>query len=414
VRQPTIAIVGGSLGGLRSAEQLRIAGHIGPITVFGAEPHLPYTRPPLSKEVLADPTVTDVEAMLTRLVFRRRAVVDDVEFRLGAEVVSADLASGTLTLSDGTGARYHGLVVATGLRPRRLHVPGPVAGRHTLRTIEDCLTLRAALTPGSRVVVVGAGFIGSEAACTLAGLGHHVTVIEPTGPPMNQAIGTELAAAVRRHHEAAGIEFVIGPGVAGFHGSAALDPGEPLHHGQERLTGVSLTDGTTVEADVVVESVGSVCNTEWLEGNGLDLSDGVLVDNGLAVAEFPSVVVVGDVARFPNPLFDNLPRRVEHWSMPTDTAKRAAATLAARLRGDEPDPTPFVPVPSFWSDQLDLRLQSFGSPGLGEEVRIEGDLRDLTAGVLTTHYRGGRHVGTIAVNLPAARQRGLRQAFVEA
>jgi len=155
-----------------------------------------------------------------------------------------------------------------------------------------------------------------------------------------------------------------------------------------------------------------VCNTEWLAGNGLDLTDGVLVDNHLLVDGAVRVVAVGDVARFPNPLFDDIPRRVEHWSMPTDTAKRAAATLVARLAGEMPDPAPFAPVPSFWSDQLDLRFQSFGSPALADDVRVEeGDPDHLTAGVLATYHREGRHVGTLAVNLSPARQRDLRNAF---
>lgn len=395
-----VAVVGGSLAGLRAAEQLRIAGHTGPLTVYSAEAHPPYNRPPLSKEVLADPDLADAEAMVARLAFRRRAVVEDVDFRLGVDVAAADLATGKLTLGDGTGEGFDGLVVATGLRPRRLGCPGPVAGRHVLRTVEDCLDLRADLAPGSRVVVIGAGFIGCEAACTLTTLGHRVTVVEPTGAPMNRVIGPDLAAAVQQHHEAAGIAFVIGPGVSAFTGT-------------DRVTGVTLDDGTHLPADLVVEAVGSVCNTEFLADNpGLDLTDGVLTDNRLAVVGVSNAVAVGDVARFPNPLFDDVPRRVEHWSIPTDTAKRAAATLAARLCGDEPDPTPFAPVPSFWSDQLDLRFQSFGSPALGPDIRLEeGDLDHLTAGVLTTHHRDGQHVGTIALNLPPARQRQLREAF---
>lgn len=401
---PRVAIVGGSLAGLRAAEQLRQAGHTGPVTVYGAEPHPPYNRPPLSKEVLADPSVTDTEAMVARLAFRRRTTVEDVDFRLGTEVFSVDLRAGrlhwmTVDERDGSDA-FDGLVVATGLTPRRLGVPGPLVGRHVLRSIADCLALRAALAPGSRVVVVGAGFIGCETACTLATAGHAVTVVEPTGAPMNRVLGTALADAVQRHHEAAGISFVIGPGVRAF-------------GGEGRVTHVLLDDGRRLAADVVVEAVGSQPTTGWLHGNGLDLSDGVLTDNRLAVLGAERTVAVGDVARFPNPLFDDVPRRVEHWSIPTDTAKRAAPTLVALLRGEEPDALPFAPIPSFWSDQGDLRFQSFGSPALGEEVRVaEGDLDDLTGGLLTTHHRAGRHVGTVAVNLPPARQRGLRDAFV--
>jgi 3-phenylpropionate/trans-cinnamate dioxygenase ferredoxin reductase subunit len=394
-----IAVVGGSLAGLRAAEQLRAAGHTGPVTVLGAEPHLPYNRPPLSKEVLADPEAAEPSALAQRLKFRRRANTEDVEFSLGDPVVSADVVAGTLVTASGRGVGYDGLVVATGLHPRRLSAPGPAAGRHVLRTVEDCHGLRSALLPGARVVVVGAGFVGCEVAATLRTLGHDVTVVEPAGPPMTRVLGAELATAVQRHHEAAGIRFVLGVGVAGFTGDA-------------RVAGVVLGSGAILPAEVVVEAVGSVCNTDWLAGNGLDLADGVRTDNHLLVAGAARVVAVGDVARFPNPLFDDTPRRVEHWSIPTDTAKRAAATLVAQLAGETPDPSPFAPVPSFWSDQLDLRFQSFGSPALADEVRVEeGDPERLTAGVLATYHCDGRHVGTLAVNLSPARQRDLRNAF---
>lgn len=398
---PTVVVVGASLAGLRAAEQLRAAGHTGSITVFGAEDHPPYNRPPLSKDVLADPELTDAEAMLGRLTFRRRASTADVDFRLGVEVTGANLAARTLELAGADQVGFDGLVVATGLRPRRLTLPGPAAGRHVLRSLADCLELKGALTQvtAGRIVVIGAGFIGCETACTLAALGHRVTVVEPTGAPMNRVLGAELAAGVQRHHETAGIDFVIGPGVAGF-------------TGDERVTGVELSDGTHLPAELVIESVGSACNSEWLAGNeGLDLSDGVLVDNHLEAA--PAVVAVGDVARFPNPLFDDIPRRVEHWSIPTDTAKRAAATLTARLRGDALDPTPFAPIPSFWSDQGALRFQSFGSPALADEVRFtEGDPAALLDGVLASYLRDGRVVGSIAINLPPARQRGMREELL--
>ncbi|MCB0906459.1 MAG: FAD-dependent oxidoreductase [Nocardioidaceae bacterium] len=400
-----VAVVGGSLAGLRAAEQLRAAGHAGPITVFSAEPHPPYNRPPLSKEVLADPDLADADAMVARLAFRRRASVEDVDFRLGADVRRADLAAGELTWVGPDGQEgadpFDGLVAATGLLPRRLTAPGPAAGRLVLRTVGDCLALRAEIADRPRrVVVVGAGFVGCETACTLAARGHDVTVVEPTGAPMNRVLGAALAEAVQRHHEQHGLRFVIGPGVRGY---AGID----------RVTGVELDDDSVLFADLVIEAVGSVAATGWLQGNGLDLSDGVLTDNAMAVVGADRAVAVGDVARFPNPLFDDVPRRVEHWSMPTDTAKRAAPTLVALLRGDRPDAAPFAPIPSFWSDQGALRFQSFGSPALGDEVRLEeGDLDDLTSGVLTTHHRGGRHVGTVAVNLTPARQRGLRDAFV--
>ncbi|MBD9736138.1 FAD-dependent oxidoreductase, partial [Streptomyces sp. H28] len=320
-----IAVVGASLAGLRTAEQLRAAGHTGPVTVLGDERHQPYNRPPLSKELLSAPDRPAPEELHAKVAFRRRASVADVDFRLGLPVVEADLGRGRLTLEDGSAVTFDGLVAATGLRPRRLGLPGPAAGRYALRTLDDCVALRGVLGAGRRVVVVGAGFIGCEVAATALRLGCRVTVVEPTGAPMNRVLGDVLARAVQRHHESAGIAFVLGRSLAGFTGDA-------------RVSGVELDDGTRLDADVVVEAVGCVPNTEWLAGNaGLDLSDGVRCDNRMLADGSDRLVAAGDVARFPNPLFDDVPRRVEHWSIPADTARRAAATLTALLAGDAPD-----------------------------------------------------------------------------
>ena len=481
-----VVIAGAGLGGLRAAEQLRAAGHAGPITVIGAEPHLPYNRPPLSKELLAhelpgagepgtgENSTDDVAALHARVVFRRRPSVADVEFRLGATVAAADLDGRVLTLADGAAVRFDGLVVATGLRPRRLGVPGPGgpgSGRHVIRTLDDCAALRADLrvllcsarTP--RVVVVGGGFVGCEVACTARAFGCDVTVIEPAGPPMLRVLGEELATAVQRHHERAGIRFLTGVAVLAYTGLAytglaytglaytGLAYTGLGGAGGQRVTGVVVGDGVgpggaepagtvipggpisggpalagaVLPADIVVEAVGSVPNTEWLAGTGLDISDGVLVDNSLAPTSsmgtsstgatsttLPGalVVAVGDIARFPNPLFDDVPRRVEHWSMPTDTARRAAATLVAGLSGAAEATGPFGPIPSFWSDQGELRMQSFGSPTLADDIRItEGDPRDPRAGLLAEYCQCGRNVGSVAVNLQPSRQRELRAAL---
>lgn len=400
-----VVVVGGSLGGLRAAEQLRAAGHDGPVTVVGEEPWLPYNRPPLSKEVLADPGDHDPARLHAGIAFRRRASVGDVDFRLGRRVVSSDLARRTVTLDDGSVLTYDGLVVATGLRARRLAVPGPTTGRHVVRTLDDACALRAALAGATRVVVVGAGFVGCETAASLHKLGVPVTVVHPEPVAFEPALGREVGAAVQRHLEAAGITFHSGVGVAAYAGAGAV-------------AGVLLDDGRLLESGLVVEAVGSVCNTEWLEGNGLDLTDGVLTDNDLRVVGAERVVAVGDVARFPNPLFGAelgaRPRRVEHWSMPTDTAKRAAATLVADLTGTTTSgtETPFAPTPSFWSDLLDLRLQAYGSPSLGPEVRLEeGDLARLGDGAVVTYHHDASLVGVLAVNIPPARLRALRDRF---
>ncbi|MGX1472765.1 UNVERIFIED_CONTAM: 3-phenylpropionate/trans-cinnamate dioxygenase ferredoxin reductase subunit [Streptomyces canus] len=373
-----IVVAGASLGGLRAAEQLRAAGWRDRITVVGDEPHMPYNRPPLSKEVLAG------KAPFASLAFTPKAAAADVEWRLGARIVASRLTERTVSLEDGSVLPYDGLVVATGMRPRRLRCPGPLTGRHTVRTIDDAQGLRDELTRrGARVVVVGAGFIGCEIAATAVALGvAEVTVVDPLPLPMVGPLGELLGRALLKRHEERGVRFVLGTGVSGF-------------EGEDRVTGVVLSDGTVLEADVVVESVGSVANTEWLDGNGLDLTDGVLTDASLRVGGRPEVVAVGDVARFPNARYDGVPRRVEHWSIPTDTAKHAAKTLVGT------DPGPFAPLPTFWSDQHEFRLQSFGAPLLGrDDVRIlDGD---PAGDVLAGYHTGGRLVGVVALGGHAA------------
>ncbi|MEV5703662.1 FAD-dependent oxidoreductase [Actinoallomurus sp. NPDC052274] len=379
-----VVVAGASLGGLRAAEQLRAAGWTGAITVVGDEPHMPYNRPPLSKEVLAG------KAPFESLAFTPKASAADVEWRLGTRVASARLAERVVALDDGEELPFDGLVVATGMRPRRLPCPGPLAGRHTVRTLADARAFREELTrPGARLVVVGAGFIGCEVAATAVGLGvAEVTVVDPLPLPMVGPLGETLARALLDRHRARGVRFALGTAVAGF-------------TGEDRVTGVLLGDGSVLPADVVVESVGSVANTEWLDGNGLDLSDGVLTDEHLRVGGLPYVVAVGDVARFPNARYDGMPRRVEHWSIPTDTAKHAAKTLAAHLTGADAVPAPFAPLPTFWSDQHDFRLQSFGVPALGrDDVRVlDGD---LDGDVLVGYHRDGLLVGVVALGGHAA------------
>ncbi|WP_244164836.1 NAD(P)/FAD-dependent oxidoreductase [Streptomyces silaceus] len=376
-----IAVVGASLGGLRAAEQLRAAGWRGAITVFGDEPHLPYNRPPLSKEVLAG----DAPAEGTEL--RRRASVDDVQWHLGTAVAAADLAARTLTLADGAVHAYEGLVAATGVRPRRL----PFAGgprRHVVRTLEDSAALRVRLVEGARVLVIGSGFIGCEVAATARTAGCAVTVVAPEAEPMALAVGDDLARALRRRHEAQGVRFLMGRLVADLTATHAV-----------------LDDGTEVAADVVVEAVGSLPNTEWLAATeGLDLGDGILCDAQLRIGGLAHAVAVGDVARFPNPRYGPLPRRVEHWSIPGDSARHAARTLVAGLNGAEgPEPAPFAPLPSFWSDQFALRLQSFGQPALADRTRLlEGDPASADGDLLYGYYQGDRLIGVAALGGPAA------------
>ncbi len=347
-----VVIVGAGLGGLRAAETLRAAGYAGAITVVGDEAYLPYNRPPLSKEALAGGI--DVAS----LEFRRKPIVDDVRWLLGTTVVGSDLAARTVTLSDGTALAFDGLVAASGIRPRRLPIPGPADGRFALRTAADALAVREYLTPGAVVIIMGAGFIGCEAAATAIKLGCTVHVVALDEEPMIRPLGAELGAAMRRRHEARGVHFHLGQTIDSFAGA-------------DRVRSVSLSDGTELPADIVIEAVGSVANTEWLRGNELDLSDGLLTDSSMQVhTALAPLVAVGDLARHPNGHFGGVPRRIEHWNIPTETAKRAGPTLAAILRGEEPDRSPFLAMPAFWSDQYEFTLQSFGMPGIADRVEV--------------------------------------------
>lgn len=393
-------VVGASMGGLRAAEAVRKAGFAEQILVIGDEPHMPYNRPPLSKEALL-PAGSPAQAATSTarsLAFRIARAAQDIDWRLDATVVRADLAARTVTLVDGETLSYTGLVIATGLSPRRLPLPGPRLGRHAIRTVDDVSALRAALLSGTRLVVVGAGFIGCEVAAVARGAGLEVDVVAPEGVPIERPLGAALGKALQRRHESHGVRFHLGRLPVRF-------------GGVDRVTSVVLDDGTELAADVVVEAIGCVPNTQWLDGTGLDLTDGVLCDNLLRVEGRPDVVACGDLARFPNPLFDRTPRRVEHWTMVNDTAKRAGSSLGRHLVGAAPDPSRFAPIPSFWSDQYDLRLQSFGAVGLGAgDVRVlEGD---LDAEVAVGYHREGHLTGVVLIGL-ADRYQHYRALFAD-
>ena len=385
----TVVIVGAAMGGLRTAEALRKSGYCEALVMMGDETHLPYNRPPLSKDVLS--TTVSHEAV----AFPVRAEVADVTWMLGSAVTSVDLSAHTVTTQLGVSQGWSALVIATGLRPRRLDLP-PLAGRHAVRSLDDAIALRAELRPGARVVVAGSGFLGCELAATATKLGCMVTVVTPSEEPMVRPLGRQLAGELRRRLEIEGVEFVTSTSLDGL-------------VGVDSLTHVIVSGGREIRADVLVEAIGSDCNTEWLAGSGIDLSDGVLADNALRVISTEGevhhdVVVVGDVARFPNPMFDHVPRRIEHWSIPTDTGKRAGAVLAAHLRNDGSSAdivaTEFAPMPSFWSHQFDVALQAYGLPGLADETRIlEGDLQGKVA---IGYFRAGVMVGVVGVGLKAA------------
>jgi len=378
-----VVVAGAGVAGLRAAEAIRKAGFTGEIVVVGEEPRMPYNRPPLSKDGIG------AEFDASTLPFRMSKAAGGVEWRLGARVTAADLAGRTVTLADGTRLDWDGLVAATGVRSRRLTLPGPEAGRHAIRTLDDLEGLRKDLDRARRIVVVGGGFIGCEVAAAAVKRGLSVTVVEPEPLPMLRPLGPELAAALLRRHEAHGVEFRLGTAPVGFDGAS-------------RAESVLLSDDTAVAADVVVESVGSLLNTEWLDGNGLDLRNGVLTDDRLRVigrddAGRDDVVAAGDIARFPHPLFAGVTQRAEHWTVATETARHAGAALGRHLSGGDPAAGgPFTAVPTFWSDQYEMRIQSFGVTGLYDARVLEGD---PDGDVAIGYHRDGRLAGVVLIGL---------------
>jgi NADPH-dependent 2,4-dienoyl-CoA reductase/sulfur reductase-like enzyme len=376
------------MGGLRAAEALRNNGFDGQITVIGEEAHAPYNRPPLSKEVLAKEVTHDAVA------FKLRAQVEDVIWNLGDPATSLDLAKQVVTTASGKTFEYDGLVIASGLRPRVLDLPnGKVSGRHTVRTLDDAIGLRADLVPGAQVVVAGAGFIGCEVAATARGLGCEVTNVAIDSFPMIRPLGEELAAELQRRHESKGVDFRLQRGIKDLTGT-------------DSLSGVILDDGDFLEATVLVEAISSHCNVEWLANTNIDISNGVLADSALRAVTtdgdtVEGVYVVGDLARFANPLFDDEARRIEHWNIPTETGKRVGAVLSAYLaEADnfaELAAQPFMPLPSFWSDQYDMKIQGFGMPGLADRYElVAGELSDE---LVMGYFKGEILIGVVGIGM---------------
>ena len=388
-----VVIVGASMGGLRAAEALRRFGYAGPITAIGDEAYPPYNRPPLSKEVLAG------EVSHEAVAFPQRAATEDVNWVLSRRAMSADLEHSTVTDDSGSVHEYSALIIATGLRPKRLQVEnGDLRGRHAVRTLDDAITLRAALAPGAKVVILGAGFIGCEIAATARKLGCDVTVVAPGVHPIIRPLGLELAKELQRRHEEQGVGFRMKTSVVDL-------------VGVDEVAGVIIDSGEVLPCEVFVEAIGSDCNDEWLEGNDLDLSNGVLTDNNmLAVrkdgSSWPNVYALGDIARFANPVFDHVARRVEHWNIPTDTAKR----VGQHFNGQANDV--FAPIPSFWSDQYDMHILAYGLLALADEIKlIDGAIDgDCVFG----YYRDGKMVGVCGIGMRSVVQSFRKEFILEA
>jgi NADPH-dependent 2,4-dienoyl-CoA reductase/sulfur reductase-like enzyme len=348
-----IVIVGASLAGLRAAQAIRKAGHDGPVVVVGAEPHLPYTRPPLSKELLhseAEPALACDDL--------------DVEWRLGTTATGLDLARRELELGDER-LRYDRLLIATGTRAR----PWPGAASRddahgrvfTLRDLDDALALKAALSRATSLAVIGAGFIGCEVAASARKLGLEVTLVDIAPQPMT-ALGPELGTRCAELHRAHGVRLKLGA------------PAQ-------------------VDADVTVAALGAIPNTEWLRNSGLTLQPGVVCDEYLQAEAH--VWCAGDVTAWPHPLADGELIRIEHW---TNAAEQGAAA-ARNLLGDR---TPYAAVPYFWTDQYDVKIQAAGLPHRAE--RFEYAEPDVALGM-----RGDRVVAAVTFNAPRKLMQQRRQ-----
>jgi 3-phenylpropionate/trans-cinnamate dioxygenase ferredoxin reductase subunit len=373
----SVTIVGASLAGIRAAEILRRDGFDGPIRLVGDESRVPYDRPPLSKQVLAG----TMEIEKTQLVADDALAALDLDLLLGRRAEALDVAARTLTLDGGETLPFDGLLIATGASPRTIGGTDGLAGVHTLRTIEDSLALRKDFesTP-RRVVVVGAGFIGAEVAATARGRGLEVTMIEALPVPLGRVLGDEIGGVCGDVHRDHGIDLRLGVGVEGIDGAG-------------RVERVRLTDGTAVDADVVVVGIGVAPNTGWLESSQLTIDNGVVCDATTLAA--PGIVAAGDVARWPNARFGET-ARVEHWDHAIEMAQFAARRL---LKADDEPVEPYTPVPYFWSDQYDRKIQLAGRCRPDDQVQVvTGSFEERRFAAL--YGREGRVVAVLGMNRP--------------
>ncbi|HPG28830.1 MAG TPA: NAD(P)/FAD-dependent oxidoreductase, partial [Myxococcota bacterium] len=339
-----VAVVGASLAGLRIVEALRREGFAGGITVIGAEEGLPYDRPPLSKQFLVDDWEEE------KLALARNGVEAlEAEWRLGVAAKRLDPKERRLELADGSGIAADAIVIATGARARRLPFGRDLEGVLELRTLEDARRLRAAIAEGPRVVVVGAGFIGMEVAASCRKKGLEVCVVEPLPAPLIRGLGPVLGERVAKRHREEGVVFHLGVGVEGFEGAG-------------RVSGVRLSNGEVVPAELVVVGVGAAPATDWLEGSGLELDNGILCDatGGTARA---GVYALGDCARWINPRYPERPR-FEHWTSAVEQSEVVAKRI---VHGEAED---FAPVPYVWTDQFDLRIAIAGELREGDAMHV--------------------------------------------
>lgn len=374
----TTVIVGSSIGGVRAAQSLRLEGYEGDIVLVGAETELPYDKPPLSKSVLSG----KAEESSIRLLTREQAEEAKIRLLLGHAATGIDVAGSLLYLQDHEPLHFDNLVIATGASAR----PSPWGQRpgiHVLRSLDDCRKLRADLLKGGELAVIGAGFIGAEAAATGRTLGLEVTVIDPLPIPMSRIFNAEIGQLFGELHRNNGVTTFFGTGVEAI-------------EGEQGSFSVRLTNGQTVQAATVLVGIGAVPNDAWLGSSGLLVDNGVVLDEFCRAVDAPNVYGVGDVARWRHQKH-GADIRIEHWTNAVEQASCVAHNIT------HPDsPRPYTPVEYVWSDQHDWKIQVVGRVGGNADHVLIGDpeLHGRFAALYTTD--GVELHGAAIVNWPKA------------
>ncbi|MGC0363298.1 3-phenylpropionate/trans-cinnamate dioxygenase ferredoxin reductase subunit [Rhodococcus sp. 27YEA15] len=339
-------IVGGGLAGAKTAEALRKRDFDGEITVVSAEDHLPYERPPLSKEFFAGKKTLPEFTVHDGDWFRDH----HVDLRPGTTVTAIDVAAHTVSLPDGSTLAYDKLALATGSRSRRLDIPGADAdGVHYVRTVDQAAALLGALAADKKLVVIGAGWIGLEIAASARGFDVNVTVLEHSDLPLESTLGPEIGQVFANLHRQNGVDLRTGTDV----GAIAVEGG--------RAAGVTLADGTTIPADAVLIAVGALPDIELASVAGIDVDGGVIVDAGLQSSD-PDVVAVGDIAAAQHPILGTR-IRVEHWANALNQPEIAADTMLGL-------PAEYVRMPYFFTDQYDLGMEYVGHAPHGSYTSV--------------------------------------------
>lgn len=374
---PTTLIVGGGHAGGEAALALRQGGYSGRIVLIAAENTLPYQRPPLSKAFLQ----TDVEP--EKLLIRAAAnfTKAEVEMVLGRKVIGIDRQTRTARLEDGTEMVWDNLILATGSRARKLPLPDPLSGEPTnllyLRNLADAQRLKAALQPGSRLLVIGGGFIGLEVASAAVALGLQVTVLESQERLLARVTAAEVSRFYEQLHRARGVEIITGARIERF----------DLDDVGASLSGVTLTDGRRFAADVVLAGIGAIPRTELAERAGLEVDDGILV-NEFCQCSDPAIYAIGDCSRHDNPIYGRQ-LRLESVPNAVDQARVAAHSINGAAK-------PYAPIPWFWSDQYELKLQMVGLSEGYDQLVLRGDPEQQS--FVAFYFAAGKLVAADCVN----------------